>query len=205
LYGVVSYKIDIYSLGIVITEILTGKKECFANDVKLLESWRNRLLHTSSADLILLEQVRVCAEIRRACTPHDPDERPDTGRIIEMLLETETDGAGAQGDLLYMKLNVIECILKGTKKPSILSHQLLLFITGKFSRQQEIGRSEFAITYRGTLLHPGVAVKRLSTAKEFGDRLFNNEINTLILVQHKNIVRFLGYTQEEAREHTHHA
>jgi len=30
--GVVSYKIDIYSLGIVITEILTGKKKRFAND-----------------------------------------------------------------------------------------------------------------------------------------------------------------------------
>jgi hypothetical protein len=105
-------------------------------------------LHTSSADLILLEQVRVCAEIRRACRADDPDKRPDTGRIIEMLPETETDGAGAQGDLLYMEFNVMECILKGTKKPGILSHQLLLFITGNFSRQQEIGRSEFAITYR---------------------------------------------------------
>jgi len=197
--GVVSYKIDIYSLGIVITEILTGKKKRFAND-QLLESWKKGLLHTSSADLILLEQVRVCAEISRACTADDPDERPDTGRIIEMLLETETDGAGAQGNLLYMEFNELECILKGAK-PGILSHQLLSLITGKFSRQQEIGRSEFAVTYRGTLLQPRVAVKRLSTTKEFDDRLFNNEINTLILVQHKNIVRFLGYTQEEPREY----
>ncbi|XP_039853417.1 uncharacterized protein LOC120711821 isoform X3 [Panicum virgatum] len=198
--GVVSYKIDIYSLGIVITEILTGKKKRFANDL-LLESWKKGLLHTSSADLILLEQVRVCAEISRACTAYDPDKRPDTGRIIEMLLETETDGAGAQGNLLYMEFNELECILKGAKKPGILSHQLLSLITGKFSRQQEIGRSEFAVTYRGTLLQPRVAVKRLSTTKEFDDRLFNNEINTLILVQHKNIVRFLGYTQEEPREY----
>ncbi|PAN34214.1 hypothetical protein PAHAL_6G075500 [Panicum hallii] len=193
---------NIYCLGVIITEILTGQKEYyFANDEKLLESWKERLLHTSSADLILLEQVRVCAEIRRACRADDPDKRPDTGRIIEMLPETETDGAGAQGDLLYMEFNVMECILKGTKKPGILSHQLLLFITGNFSRQQEIGRSEFAITYRGILLHPSVAVKRLSMTKEFDDRLFSNEINTLVLVQHKNIVQFLGYTQEEAMEY----
>ena len=47
-------------------------------------------------------------------------------------------------------------------------------------------------------------MKRLSTTKEFDDQLFSNEINTLILVQHKNIVQFLGtcsYTQEEAREY----
>jgi len=99
--------------------------------------------------VILLEQVRLCAEISRACRADDPDERPDTGRIIEILLETKTDGARARGDLLYNKeLNAMECILKGTKKPGILSHQLLLFITGCFSHEQEIGRSEFAITYR---------------------------------------------------------
>ncbi|XP_039853418.1 probable serine/threonine-protein kinase PBL11 [Panicum virgatum] len=199
--GVLSYKFDIYCLGIIITEILTGQKVYFANNEKLLESWKNRLLHTSSADLILLEQVRVCAEISRACRADDPDEWPDTGRIIKMLLETETNGAGAQGNLLYMEFNELECILKGAKKPGILSHQLLSLITGKFSCQQEIGRSEFAVTYRGILLNPRITVKRLSTTKEFDDRLFNNEINTLILAQHKNIVRFVGYTQEEAREY----
>ena len=44
-------------------------------------------------------------------------------------------------------------------------------------------------------------MKRLSTTKEFDDGLFRNAINTLILVQHKNIVQFIGYTQEEAREY----
>jgi len=100
--------------------------------------------------VILLDQVRVCAEISRACRAADPDERPDMGRIIEMLLETKTDGsAGAQGDLLYYKeLNVMECILKGTKKPGILSHQLLLFITGNFSHEHEIGRcNEYGTIY----------------------------------------------------------
>ena len=51
-------------------------------------------------------------------------------------------------DALYVELDVIECILEGSKEPSVLSHQLLLFITGIFSREQEIGQSEYAITYR---------------------------------------------------------
>ena len=43
----------------------------------------------SSADMVLLEQVRVCAEISSACIGDDPDKRPDMRRIIEMLDEAE--------------------------------------------------------------------------------------------------------------------
>ena len=45
----------------------------------------------SLEDTILLEQVRVCAEISEACINGDPAKRPDTWRIIKMLVETETD------------------------------------------------------------------------------------------------------------------
>jgi len=43
----------------------------------------------SSADMVLLEQVRVWAEISSACIGDDPDKRPDMRRIIEMLDEAE--------------------------------------------------------------------------------------------------------------------
>lgn len=43
----------------------------------------------SSADTLLLEQVRGCIEISRACIAYDRDKRPDPGRILEMLLETD--------------------------------------------------------------------------------------------------------------------
>ncbi|XP_062182835.1 uncharacterized protein LOC133886939 isoform X4 [Phragmites australis] len=83
--GIISVKSDIYSFGVIIREILTGQKGCSPID-NVLESWRNRL-PTSSADT-LLEQVRVCAEISIACMVEDPAKRPDTQRIIEMLVET---------------------------------------------------------------------------------------------------------------------
>ena len=38
-----------------------------------------------------------------------------------------------------------------------------------------------------------IAVKKLSNAQDFDDKLFTNEINCLIRAKHKNIVRFLGY------------
>ncbi|KAG2582501.1 putative receptor-like protein kinase At4g00960 isoform X1 [Panicum virgatum] len=142
--------------------------------------------------------TRVCAEIRRACIGDDPDKRPDMRCIIEMLDEAENNV-----DALYVELDVMERILEGSKKPSILSHQLLLFITGIFSREQEIGRSEYAITYRGILRQRSVAVKRLLMTIGFNDQMFQNQIKTMTLAQHKNIVQFLGYcsyTQQEAGE-----
>ncbi|XP_039817377.1 protein SUPPRESSOR OF NPR1-1 CONSTITUTIVE 4-like isoform X2 [Panicum virgatum] len=194
---VITFKSDIYSLGVTITEILIGHKHYSAIE-NVLECWKNRLLHMSSADMVLLEQVRVCAEISSACIGDDPDKRPDMRRIIEMLDEAENNV-----DALYVELDVIECILEGGKEPSILSHQILLFITGIFSREQEIGRSEYTITYRGILRQRSIAVKRLLMPIGFNEQMFQNQVKTMMLAQHKNIVQFLGYcsyNQQEAGE-----
>ncbi|KAF8691989.1 hypothetical protein HU200_039934 [Digitaria exilis] len=82
----VSFKSDIYSLGVTITEILTGEKETCDTE-KVVESWRTRL-GTSCTDE-LLEQVRVCAEISIVCRDPNPEKRPDMKRVIEMLGETD--------------------------------------------------------------------------------------------------------------------
>jgi len=155
--GVITFKADIYSLGVTITQILIGKKYCSATD-NVLESWRNRL-EASLEDTILLEQVRVCAEISEACINGDPAKRPDTWRIIKMLVETETDdGAVAEMDkdavvfdkvnTVSMELDVPECIFEGSKKPGNLCYQLLRFITGNFSDVQIIGKTGFANIFK---------------------------------------------------------
>jgi len=90
--GCITFMSDIYSLGIIIAEILTGRKDIAKENV--LESWRTRL-DTSSAN-ILLEQVRVCAEISIACINPNPERRPDMQHIIEMLGETECKGSAEQ-------------------------------------------------------------------------------------------------------------
>lgn len=47
-----------------------------------------------------------------------------------------------------MELDVPECLLEESNKPGKISHQLLLFITGNFSREREIGRGAFASVYK---------------------------------------------------------
>jgi len=83
----ITFMSDIYSLGIIITEMLTGCKDIPKESV--LESWRTRL-DTSLTD-ILLEQVRVCTEISMACVNPDPESRPNIQRIIKMLDEIKCE------------------------------------------------------------------------------------------------------------------
>ncbi|VAI21277.1 unnamed protein product [Triticum turgidum subsp. durum] len=79
---------DIYSLGIIIIEILTGRKGCPDVEV-VLERWCERL--GKSLEDTHVEQVRVCTEIGIECSDFNPAKRPvSTHKIIERLKETET-------------------------------------------------------------------------------------------------------------------
>ncbi|KAM3393432.1 hypothetical protein ACQJBY_014240 [Aegilops geniculata] len=81
--GEITYQFDIYSLGVIIIEILTGKKGYHAVDI-VVESWSNKL-EKSQSD-IQLKQVRICAEIGIECTDFNPAKRPGTKNIIDRLV-----------------------------------------------------------------------------------------------------------------------
>ncbi|KAM0843923.1 hypothetical protein ACQ4PT_057383 [Festuca glaucescens] len=80
-----SYRLDIYSLGVIIMEILTKEEYHVVDNV--VESWSN-MLENSLRDEEL-EQVRVCAKIGIECTNLNPAKRPDTQHIINRLDEAE--------------------------------------------------------------------------------------------------------------------
>ncbi|KAM0853154.1 hypothetical protein ACQ4PT_051288 [Festuca glaucescens] len=98
--NIITKKYDLYSLGVIIMEILTGQKMC--HDVEIvwtrekishvvetvLKSWSDRL--NVSHRMEECEQIRVCVEIGIECTHFDPANRPvDMKHIIERLPETE--------------------------------------------------------------------------------------------------------------------
>ncbi|VAI55683.1 unnamed protein product [Triticum turgidum subsp. durum] len=87
--GQITFKSDIYSLGIIIMEILTGQKG-YCDVENVLNMWRN-LSQKSQGD-IHLEQVRPCMEIAIECTDFNPAKRPSTECILDRLNETESKG-----------------------------------------------------------------------------------------------------------------
>ncbi|KAF6992430.1 hypothetical protein CFC21_009418 [Triticum aestivum] len=75
--GKIKLKSDIYSLGVIITEIVTGKRH--SEDEDVIEIWRNRL-----------EQVKVCVKLGTECTEFNPGKRPPIQLIIDRLAETKS-------------------------------------------------------------------------------------------------------------------
>ncbi|KAM0856245.1 hypothetical protein ACQ4PT_049242 [Festuca glaucescens] len=88
----------------------------------------------------------------------------------------------------------LKCILFDEKaEPKALSLSLLKEITNGFSKDREIGSGGFAVVYKG-MLNDGsaIAVKRISHTHMYEEE-FKRELECLIRVKHKNVVRFIGY------------
>ncbi|XP_062197393.1 uncharacterized protein LOC133900323 isoform X2 [Phragmites australis] len=89
--GIITLKADIYSLGVIILEIITGKKT-LPKVENVHEIWKNRLEATLSHSLLqaYCHQVKTCVEVALNCVEFDRQKRPNIGEIISMLNETET-------------------------------------------------------------------------------------------------------------------
>lgn len=92
----ISPKSDIFSLGVIILELLTGSRSG-SNDVysnksgeRVLEKWRERLQTVNGMLERDYQQVRKCIDISRRCLECDRHERPSIGEIVNQLNEIET-------------------------------------------------------------------------------------------------------------------
>ncbi|VAH55078.1 unnamed protein product [Triticum turgidum subsp. durum] len=86
--GVIARSDDLYSLGVIIIEVLTGQKGYQATE-DVLESWSDRL-ERSQRDT-LSEQIRVCYKIALECRDFNPKKRPASARdILDRLHELES-------------------------------------------------------------------------------------------------------------------
>lgn len=92
-----------------------------------------------------------------------------------------------------MDLEVLQRILDGREKPTNLSFELLKNITENFSHDREIGHGGFATVYKGVLPNGNVAVKRIRNSHSINEALFYREVDSLLNIEHKNVVRFLGF------------
>nr|XP_023885858.1 cysteine-rich receptor-like protein kinase 10 [Quercus suber] len=71
--------------------------------------------------------------------------------------------------------------------------------TDNFSDANKLGRGGFGAVYRGKLLNgQEIAVKRLSRNSGQGDLEFKNEVWLVAKLQHRNLVRLLGFCLERS-------
>eukprot|EP00268_Persea_americana_P003599 TRINITY_DN1108_c0_g1_i6.p1 TRINITY_DN1108_c0_g1~~TRINITY_DN1108_c0_g1_i6.p1 ORF type:complete len:133 (-),score=20.39 TRINITY_DN1108_c0_g1_i6:412-810(-) len=66
--------------------------------------------------------------------------------------------------------------------------------TNNFSESNLLGKGGFGPVYKGQLLSgQEIAVKRLSKTSTQGIKEFKNEVTLIAKLQHRNLVRLLGY------------
>ncbi|KAK3119799.1 hypothetical protein QOZ80_9AG0675410 [Eleusine coracana subsp. coracana] len=87
-------------------------------------------------------------------------------------------------------------LLDASVKPTYMPLPLLTSITNNFSNDRQIGSGGFAVVYKGLLRNGIVAVKKLTQTLDVHETKFHQEVDSLMRVKHKNIVRFLGYCSD---------
>lgn len=203
--GEISVKSDIFSLGVLILEIVTGlKRDLNIQDISsellidnVSKNW-TEMSHIESKYPSLEEQhllqVKRCIELGLNCVESDPKKRPTVGSIIGKLKEISHEASIHK--FMEKKLQLI------TEFPREPKLHFIEVITGDFANEREIGKGSFGVVYKGVLQNGEVvAVKRLLVvAKTNLDKQYLNEVSSLIDLNHRNIVKLFGYCNEIQRK-----
>ncbi|XP_062160695.1 cysteine-rich receptor-like protein kinase 44 [Alnus glutinosa] len=105
---------------------------------------------------------------------------------------------------VYIHLRVKKRRKKVETVDEIISTESLQFdfatirvATENFSDANKLGQGGFGVVYKGMLSNgQEIPVKRLSSVSEQGDQEFKNEVLLMAKLQHRNLVRLLGFCLE---------
>ncbi|KAK3136669.1 hypothetical protein QOZ80_5BG0440720 [Eleusine coracana subsp. coracana] len=217
---VASKAFDVFSLGAVMIEIVSG--QCYSTAIsheqlidRVCKSWRKKMQKSSSCSNLeaCCHQVKRSMEIALRCVDKDPHKRPSVGDIVHVLNRmdyTKIDprekaaksypelferyvGEVSRLDDKYIDLNLLETMVDKRRNPSSLQFPVLKLITSNFLDELRIGSGGCGDVYKGILRNGFIAVKKLFNSHTIEDKMFHQEVKSMMMVRHPNIVRFLGY------------
>ncbi|KAF3777364.1 Cysteine-rich receptor-like protein kinase 25 [Nymphaea thermarum] len=86
--------------------------------------------------------------------------------------------------------------------PELLAFSLpsIRAATNDFSESNMLGEGGYGPVYKGTIDGKEIAVKRLSDKSGQGSVEFKNEVRLIAKLQHRNLVRLLGYCMEDGEK-----
>ncbi|XP_021648303.2 probable LRR receptor-like serine/threonine-protein kinase At1g06840 isoform X3 [Hevea brasiliensis] len=212
-YGIqkVSEKSDIYSYGIVLLELITGKKALSKSDnianwaKSRIEEALNNKKYMDFVDFKLhgayderqMQRMISCAA---ACVYEPSNSRPDMKQIIEILEGTiPMEGTiSLHGAALIDLQSALGIESLQISSPVIFTYQELAKATNHFSNNNLLGEGGFGMVYKGSLGNNGiVAIKKL---KYLGEELrtseFEEEIKTISRIYYRHLVKLIGYCNE---------
>ncbi|KAM3240245.1 hypothetical protein ACQJBY_053752 [Aegilops geniculata] len=210
--GQITFKSDIYSLGIIITEILTRQKG-YRDVEDVLDIWKNRLQQESQRD-IHLEQVRVCAEIAIECADYNPAKRPVTKHIINRLDETEstsgsTETSGSTSSVAQAEKESSEQHQWTPKVPGETSDEdcrmeVGTILMNRYEIGRLLGQGDLAKVYytQDLTSGQGVAIKMIDKDKVSSVELMvriKREITLMNLLRHPNVLKLVEVTASKSK------
>ncbi|CAN1855214.1 G-type lectin S-receptor-like serine/threonine-protein kinase B120, partial [Linum perenne] len=154
----------------VIIGIVLGSVVCFAIAVWLICRIKRKLKVLPAA------KASVSGPVQSDSPLFDPTKSREYSTDLSGPAELIEAGQMNHADLPMMNINIVA------------------LATNHFSAENKLGQGGFGPVYKGTL--PGgeeIAVKRLSKISGQGLEEFKNEISLIAKLQHRNLVRLLGY------------
>jgi serine/threonine protein kinase len=118
------------------------------------------------------------------------------------ITSTATDRSRSLSTVASYKSSIYGNSFNANSKPGTMNFTMagLSKATGKFSPSNKIGQGDFGIVYKGKL-EDGTVVAIKRAKKNIYDKQqpveFQSEIRTFLSVEHLNLVRFLGYFEDE--------
>ncbi|XP_042383185.1 cysteine-rich receptor-like protein kinase 25 [Zingiber officinale] len=150
-------------------------------------SWKIIVIVSTSALFFLL----VCSLLWWKCNARLRDHwnrlpTPQTESTENLFREWKPNLSGLNGNEVLQE--------RDGSRPTSFDFATVAAATSNFSDSNKLGKGGFGYVYQGSL--PGgqeVAVKRLSTNSHQGLQEFETEVMVIAKLQHRNLVRLLGY------------
>ncbi|XP_062088182.1 probable LRR receptor-like serine/threonine-protein kinase At1g53420 isoform X2 [Humulus lupulus] len=212
-------KYDVYAFGVVLLEIVCGKKnvspsrknnqeiEILVDQVRVTEKKGTLLkdMPDSSMDNIYdTKQVITVLKLAMMCTNISPGVRPTMSQVVSVLMNKKTLEEIFEEDDIFKYEDFAEDDFNGNIKVSdegerTVTLKELIDATQMFSKTMKIGKGGFGTVYKAILPRDNyvVAVKKLSTLSNEGIDKLEKEICNFQSLGHDNLARLFDFHLKE--------